>query len=452
MRGTVLVVDDELRVRQSLERVLKENYEVRDAAGGTESLLLLKRERVDVVVLDYYLLDSDAAELIPKIRAVEQPPEIVVISGKAHTREAIECLKMGAFDFVIKPYVTEELLATIANAFHKRALERGRLELLTQTLDRYQIVGSSQLMQRVRREIALYADSAATVLITGPTGTGKELIAHQIHYLSPRSSGPLRIVNCAAVPKELADSELFGHVRGAFTGAIADKPGKVEIADGGSLFLDEIGEMPLELQAKLLRFLESRQFERIGENQMRSADVRIVAATHRNLMDEVAAGRFRQDLFYRLNVCVIRVPGLHEHPEDIPELVAHFSLRTAIRNNRVPKTFSRDAVEELMSRQWPGNVRELLNTVEQALIYFPQETISAFDLRSLSSVSSANSNHLENGTLAEILERTEQEIITRRIALFGGRIDKAAESLGIHRSSIHRKLKTRGEEGDENGG
>lgn len=439
-QDTILIVDDELRVRQSLERILKSSYTVLTAAGGSEALSLLQNHQVDVVVLDFYLLDAKASDLLPKIRRNPVAPEVIIISGKANTKKAVNCLKDGAFDFLIKPYVTEELLVSINNALNKKNLEKHKRNLLDQSIKRFAIIGSSPGMLRLKKDIALYANSSATVLIGGETGTGKELIANQLHYLSPRAAEPLQVINCAAVPKELADSELFGHTKGAFTGAISDKPGKVEIANKGSLFLDEIGEMPLELQAKLLRFLENKEFERIGENKVRCSDVRVIAATHRDLPLQVQQGKFRQDLFYRLNVCSISAPPLDEHREDIRELVENFSRSASINNNRPLKKFSDDAISYLMAREWPGNIRQLKNMIEQAVIYFPDEIITAQDLQNLHG--SATGVNMDDGeaTLQEILEKTEMEIIRSRIAKFDGKMEKAALSLGIHRSSLHRKM------------
>ena len=439
-KDTILIVDDEFRVRQSLERILKNQFNVLTAPGGGDAMKLLDSNRVDVVVLDFYLLDAKASDLLPKIRRLPLAPEVIVISGKANTKKAVNCLKEGAFDFLIKPYVTEELLVSINNALNKKNLEKHKKNLLDQSINRYKIIGSSPGMLKLKEDIERYANSSATVLIGGETGTGKELIANQLHYLSPRAAEPLQVINCAAVPKELADSELFGHIKGAFTGAITDKPGKVEIADKGSLFLDEIGEMPLELQAKLLRFLENKEFERIGENKVRRSDVRVIAATHRDLPEQVKAGKFRQDLYYRLNVCAISAPALKEHIEDIGELVQSFSQYASVNNNRPLKEFTDDAIAYLSQREWPGNIRQLKNMVEQAVIYFQGDKVTALDLQNLHG--SATGVNMDDGeaTLAEILERTEMEIIRTRVAKFGGKIEKAATSLGIHRSSLHRKI------------
>jgi DNA-binding NtrC family response regulator len=441
LENTVLIVDDEVRVLQSLRRILESSYRVLDATSGKEALETLRDEQVDAVILDYYLLDIDAGRLLPLMKKLPVPPEVVIISGKADTKEAVNCLKQGAFDFLVKPYVTEELLATLENALRKRSLETEKRELLRQNLDRYRIIGSSQSMRKLRREIRRYADSTATVLIHGDTGTGKELVAHQLHYLSPKAAGPLQIVNCAAVPKELADSELFGHVKGAFTGAVSDKPGKVEMADGGTLFLDEVGEMPIELQAKLLRFLETKEFERIGENRVRRSDVRVIAATHRDLPEAVRTNTFRQDLFYRLNVCVIAVPPLNDHREDVPELVEEFSRRVGIRNNRPAKRFDESAISLLTGLSWPGNVRQLINLVEQAVIYFPEDVITAKHLADLTATSADRGvTDSTKAPLDAILQQVEEEVIRARLAQFDGCADKAAHSLGIHRSSLYRKL------------
>jgi DNA-binding NtrC family response regulator len=250
----------------------------------------------------------------------------------------------------------------------------------------------------------------------------------------------LQIINCAAVPKELADSELFGHVKGAFTGALNDKPGKVEMADGGTLFLDEIGEMPVELQAKLLRFIETHNFERIGETAVRSSNVRIIAATHRNLREQIRNGVFREDLYFRLDVCSIDVPALADHREDIPELVEEYSKIVSVRNNRTPRQFSPQAIEFLQNLSWPGNVRQLLNLIEQAVIYFQQIVIDQKELELLLRRDTPQIDTGGEGTLAEILERVEADVIMKRLNRYEGKVEKAAESLGIHRSSLHRKM------------
>lgn len=438
-KPTVLVADDERRVLESLEGILKDKYSVLPAESGREVRRFIANEQVDVVILDYYLLDIDASHLLPEILQTEQSPEVIVISGKANTKEAVGCMKLGAYDFKLKPYDVEELLVSIANALRKRKLEFERRRLLNHNLDRYRIIGKSAAMRELRDQIERFADSEATVLIQGETGTGKELVAHQIHYRSGRASGPMQIINCVAVPKDLADSELFGHAKGAFTGALRDKPGKVELAGGGTLFLDEIGDMPLELQAKLLRFLETGEFERIGENKVRKSDVRVVAATHRDLDSAVKEGFFRQDLFYRLNVCTISISPLRDHKEDIPELVEAFSMLAAARHNKPLKRLTDDAVAELIKWDWPGNVRELLHLVEQAVVYFPKEELSSSDLLLLPFFQSREKRDKDDLTLAEIRERAERDAILSRIIKYGGPTEEAAKSLGIHRSSLYRK-------------
>jgi DNA-binding NtrC family response regulator len=437
--ATILIADDEARVRESLKRILAERYLVVAAANREEVLQAAAGGDIDLVVLDYYLSDCDASELLPHLRSGEGAPEVIVISGKANTKEAVASLKLGAADFILKPYEVEELLSSIENALKRRALESERGRLVNNNLERYRLIGSSAAMAEVRRRIKRYAVSEATVLIEGETGTGKELVAHQLHYLSRRAGGPLQVINCAAVPKELADSELFGHARGAFTGAVKDKPGKVELAEGGTLFLDEIGDMPLELQAKLLRFLETGEFERLGENRVRRADIRLVAATNRDLGAMIGDGAFRNDLFYRLNVCRITCPPLREHKEDIPELADAFIRIACARNNIPYKSMTNEALSALIAHIWPGNVRELLHFIEQTIVFFEENLLDARHVRSLMENKDFAAGSGER-TLQDLIDKAEREIIISRLAGCGGRIEQTADSLGIHRSSLHRKM------------
>lgn len=441
-QNTLLIVDDEKMVRDSLSRVLGEIYSVDAAESGAETIRKCERFSYDLIILDYFLNDTDAGDLLPKLMAMTDPPEVIVISGKANINEAVEAVRMGAFDFLVKPFEMDQILTTIQNAIQKKSLLRQRNNLIERNLEKYAIVGNSPAMDEVRLLIRQYAPLDSTVLIQGETGTGKELVAHQIHYLSERAGGPLQTVNCAAIPRELAESELFGFKKGAFTGAQHDKPGKVEDADGGTLFLDEIGEMPYELQSRLLRFLESKEYSRIGENEIRDSDVRVIAATNQNLESAISSGKFRRDLYYRLNACPINIAPLRDRADEIEDLTRHFSLGASQRFNLPMKSFEGAVIALLQTHQWPGNVRELKHIVERCYIRFPAADITPDLLQSLLPGSSEGSGEGHDGSLESLVDDYERGVIIERIRGCGGKLDKAAKSLGIHRSTLHRKLES----------
>ncbi|MEW6486652.1 MAG: sigma-54 dependent transcriptional regulator [Thermodesulfobacteriota bacterium] len=377
----VLVVDDDASLRRVLEyNLAQEGHAVATAASGEEALAALARGRFDLVVTDIKMPGMDGLDLLRRIRADSPDTPVIVITAFGTIETAVEAMKAGAFEYITKPFNRDELKLAAAKALRVRSLEAENVRLRKEVSKKYgfeNIVGDSPPMQRVFRLVEKVAETDAPVLLTGASGTGKELVARAVHYRSRRASRPFLPVNCAAIPRELLESELFGHVKGSFTGAVRDRAGKFEEASGGTLFLDEIGELPVELQAKILRALQEMEVTPVGANQPIRVDVRIVAATNRDLEEEIEEGRFREDLYYRLAVVPIHVPSLRERPDDIPLLVAHF-LKTLAPAGQV--TFTARALEALKRHPWKGNVRELENTVERLLILREKDVLDLPDL------------------------------------------------------------------------
>src|SRR6187431_1405520 len=380
---SILLVDDEPGVRSALGGVLRdEGYEVDAVDSGEACLERLGRQAYDVVVLDIWLPGMDGLATLTRMRERQIDSQVVIISGHGNIESAVRAIKMGAFDFIEKPLSLEKTVLVVRNALRQRDLEAEN-RVLRAKVDRqeqYTMVGESPAMTQLREHVSLAAPTNGRVLILGENGTGKELVARTIHQTSRRKSGPFVEVNCAAIPEELIESELFGHVRGAFTGAVADKPGRFEQAHGGTIFLDEIADMSLKTQAKVLRVLQEQVMERVGGTQRIRVDVRVLAATNKDLPGEIRAGRFRDDLYFRLNVIPISVPPLRERLEDIPLLADHFMAILAREYGQLPKTFEPDAVISLQRYKWPGNVRELRNLVERLMIMVPGDRVSSRDL------------------------------------------------------------------------
>ncbi|HVH08783.1 MAG TPA: sigma-54 dependent transcriptional regulator, partial [Gemmatimonadales bacterium] len=377
MSRRVLVVDDEKGIREALTQLLEyEEIDVRSGASGSAALELYPEFRPHLVFLDVKMQGMDGLETLRKLRELDPHAQVVMISGHGTIQTAVEATQLGAYDFLEKPLDTDRVLLTLRNALAHVDLASENVRLTAEVRAQYEIVGTSRAVKAVIERIEKVAPTQARVLITGENGTGKELVARAIHTLSPRARGPFVEVNCAAIPSELIESELFGHIKGSFTGAIADRAGKFELADGGTLFLDEIGDMSLAAQAKVLRALEDGVIARVGSGKPLAVDVRVIAATNKELRAEIAAGRFREDLLYRLNVVPIEVPPLRERRADVPHLVEHFVARLTERGGLEGKRFDPAAVQRLATYDWPGNIRELRNAVERLLILAPSPVVT----------------------------------------------------------------------------
>ena len=376
----ILVIDDERAIRNTLKEILEmESHEVETAENGRIALDKAKQQQYDIIFSDIKMPEMDGMELLTALREAEIDSPVVMISGHGTIETAVECIKKGAFDFIIKPIDLNRLLITTKNALEKKTLQRSAKVLTKKVSSKYQMIGESPAIQHVRDLINKVAPTDARVLITGENGTGKEVVARLIHAQSNRSAAALVEVNCAAIPSELIESELFGHVKGSFTGAIKDKAGKFEQADGGTLFLDEVGDMSLSAQAKVLRALQENEVTRVGGDKAIKVNVRVLAATNKDLKKEIEAGNFREDLFHRLSVIPIHVPALRDRKEDIPLLVEHFCALICSEQCIAPKTFDQSAMEALQKRDWTGNIRELRNVVER-LIILSGSTITASDV------------------------------------------------------------------------
>jgi two-component system nitrogen regulation response regulator NtrX len=449
VKPTILIVDDEPGVRSSLSGVFRdEGYGVEAVASGEACLERMTRGPVDLIVLDVWLPGMDGLATLARLRERQVDSQVVLISGHGNIESAVRAIKMGAFDFVEKPLSLEKTVLVARNALRQRRLEAENRALRAQVDRTHTMVGESYSMRRLREQVAMAAPTNGRVLIYGENGTGKELVARTLHATSRRRTGVFVEVNCAAIPEDLIESELFGHVRGAFTGAVADKRGKFEIADGGTIFLDEIGDMSLKTQAKVLRVLQEQTMEPVGGTQRIRVDVRIVAATNKDLQSEIRAGRFREDLYFRLNVIPISVPPLRERAEDIPLLADHFMAEFAREYGRRLKTFEPAATAVLQEYPWPGNVRELRNVIERLMIMVPGDSIAAGDLsfldRRAHPRAEAGVTSAERLTLHEARDRFERDLILRTLAEQQGNMSRTAEVLGVERSNLYRKMRTFG--------
>jgi two-component system, NtrC family, nitrogen regulation response regulator NtrX len=447
MKPTILVVDDEPGVRTALTGVLRdEGYAVDAVPSGEDCLDRVTREAVDLIVLDVWLPGMDGLATLARLRERQVDAQVVLISGHGNIESAVRAIKMGAFDFVEKPLSLDKTVLVVRNALRQRKLEAEN-QALRARVDRTQLmVGESETMRQLRDQIAIAAPTNGRVLIYGENGTGKELVARTIHALSRRRTATFVEVNCAAIPEELIESELFGHVRGAFTGAVADRRGKFEIADGGTIFLDEIGDMSLKTQAKVLRVLQEQTMEAVGGTTRIKVDARVLAATNKDLQVEIRAGRFREDLYFRLNVIPISVPPLRHRPKDIALLADHFMAEFAREYGRRIKTFEPDAVSVLERYAWPGNVRELRNVIERLVIMVSGDVITAVDVGFLDPNASrpAPGAPAERLTLHEARDRFERDLILRTLDEQQGNMSRTAEVLGVERSNLYRRMKTFG--------
>jgi len=443
---SILIVDDEPGVRSALGGVLRdEGYEVDAVDTGEACLERLGRQAYDVVVLDIWLPGMDGLGTLARMRERQVDSQVVIISGHGNIESAVRAIKMGAFDFVEKPLSLEKTVLVVRNALRQQSLEAENRALRARVDAQHTMVGESYAMVQLREQVAMAAPTNGRVLIFGENGTGKELVARNIHQLSRRRTGPFVEVNCAAIPEDLIESELFGHVRGAFTGAVADRRGKFELAHGGTIFLDEIADMSLKTQAKVLRVLQEQVMEPVGGSTRIRVDARVLAATNKDLTAEIRAGRFREDLYFRLNVVPIFVPPLRDRQEDIPLLADHFMAMLARENGRRPKTFDADAIVALRQYTWPGNVRELHNVVERLMIMVPGDRISSRDLTFLDQGGvAADARPVDAAAslpLHEARDRFERDYIVRALAAQQGNISRTAEALGIERSNLYRKMR-----------
>jgi len=444
-RPVVLVVDDDPGVRESFRLTLEDHYDVIDVADGPAALDVVRASQVDLVLLDIRLPEMDGIEVLERIKAIDDGIEVILVTAVKTVRTAVAAMKLGAFDYLTKPFEEDELLAVIGRALDKRSLEREVTFLrgeLARTQDADEIVGQHPSLQKLHRLIAQVAGTTATVLITGESGTGKELVARAIHRQGPRSQKPFVAVNPAAIPETLIESELFGHEKGAFTGAYQRKLGRFELAQGGTLFLDEIGALKAELQAKLLRVLQEREIERVGGTRAIKIDVQVIAATNVDLTDAVSRGAFREDLYYRLNVVRVEVPPLRGRAEDIPLLVAHFVRRSSRQFNKRVEALSPEALAALQEYRWPGNVRELQNVIERSVVLAEGPVIQLNDLpldvllpEHRRKVQEADRLPLKSAT-----EDFERQIVLRVLERVKGNQREAARILGLHRNSLARLL------------
>ena len=440
-RTRVLVVDDEPSVLLETSASLKRQYDVLTAPNADEAERILARERVGLLITDLRLPGRDGLALLENAKASHPDLPVIVMSGHGTIEEAVKAIRMGAADFVEKPCGPDRLHVTVERALELKALQREneRLRAITGAGD--EMIGTSAGLDQIRAEIAKVGRTDAKVLVTGESGTGKELVARAIHRASARARGPFEKLNCAALPKDLVESELFGYEKGAFTGATQMKRGRLEASDQGTLFLDEVGDMSLETQAKFLRAIETGEIERLGSTRTISVDARIVAATNKDLSAEIAAGRFREDLYYRLNVVPIHLPPLRQRREDVPLLVAHFAARLGAEHGRPPRQFTREAVDRLTRYSWPGNIRELKNLIERILIMTDGDSVGISEVDDVLPLES------DEGPPSEIKaarDKAERETILATLKQCQWNVTEASRRLGMDRGYLHRKIKRYG--------
>jgi two-component system, NtrC family, nitrogen regulation response regulator NtrX len=449
----VLVVDDEKGIREALQQLLEyEQIEVQACASGSEALQRYPEFRPHLVFLDVKMQGMDGLETLRKLREIDPRAQVVMISGHGSIQTAVEATQLGAYDFLEKPLDTDRILLTLRNALQHVDLASENVRLKAEVHAQYEIVGTSRGVKQVIERLEKVAPTPARVLITGENGTGKELVARAIHLLSSRARGPFVEVNCAAIPTELIESELFGHVKGSFTGAFADRAGKFELADGGTLFLDEIGDMSLSAQAKVLRALEEGVISRVGSGKTQEVDVRVVAATNKDLKAEIAAGRFREDLLYRLNVVPIEVPPLRARRADVPQLVEHFVGQLGRAGGLQPKPFAPEAVQRLAAHDWPGNIRELRNAVERLLILTTGPAVTAQDVERIASVGTsdaaggaeaadvAGAPWMRAATFEAFKQVAERTYILAKLKENDWNVSETARTLEMPRSNLYKKI------------
>ncbi len=448
MSDTICLVDDEPGILKTLSELLEdEGYQVTSAKSGMDALDVIRQDPPDLVFLDVWMPDLDGLEVLKRVRRQFPHMMVIVMSGHGSIETAVQATKLGAYDYLEKPLDSEKITILVRNALHQRKLEEENLNFRIQVERHLQLVGDSSVMNTLREQIAAAAPTHSRVLIFGENGTGKELVARSIHRQSLRHQRPFVEVNCAAIPETLIETELFGHERGAFTGAVAQKRGKFDSADGGTLFLDEIGDMSLATQAKLLRVLQEQQFTRVGGNKLIKVNVRVIAASNKDLRQEIEKGNFREDLYYRVNVLPIEVPPLRARREDIPALTRHFLKIQAEEQGMKLKEITTGALNVLARHDWPGNIRELRNQVERLMIMVPTTPIDVADVLPFMPGSPAGSVTWVSPTeaydsLRDARRAFERGYIAIRLQENGGNISKTAEDLKIERSHLHRKIKS----------
>ena len=436
---SVLIVDDEEGIRETLSGIFQdEGYNVITAGSGEEALKILKEQSPDLVLLDVWLSGIDGVETLQEIKKTNPELPVVIISGHGNIELAVKATHVGAYDFLEKPLSLERVLLVARRALEKRTLEMENRALKEDLTRKLRFIGNSMKMQQLREQIDMAAKSNSRVVIIGESGSGKELVAHILHENSPRAKKPFIEMNCAAIPQELIESELFGHEKGSFTGAFERKQGKFELADEGTLFLDEIGDMSLTTQSKVLRIIETQEFQRVGGSKNIKVDVRIIAATNKDLREEVKKGNFREDLLFRLNVIPIIVPPLRERKEDIPELVDYFLEYFAAEYGQKPKKITPDGLGMLQAYDWPGNIRELKNVIERFVIMNPSNIITA---KNILIGESTRSDYFAFNTLKEARDAFEKDFIAKKLEENNWNISKTSEILDIERSNLHRKIK-----------
>jgi two-component system nitrogen regulation response regulator NtrX len=449
MSKTILIVDDEKSILLSLEGILAdEGFEVQCESSGGAALERIKESIPDLVLLDIWMPGMDGMETLVKIKEAYPTLQVIMMSGHGTIETAVKATKLGAYDFIEKPLSLEKILLAVNNALQYFQLEEEITLFREKEKSRHTITGESRLISDLKEQIKIVAPTDAWVLITGENGTGKELVAHAIHGISRRSRKPMIEVNCAAIPEELIESELFGHEKGAFTGAGSMKKGKIDLANEGTLFLDEIGDMSLKAQSKTLRILQEQKFERVGGSKTIHVDVRVIAATNKNLENEIEQGRFRDDLYYRLNVVPINVPSLRERIEDIPDLVDSFLTDIHVRAGLEEKSISDEALDALKKYHWPGNVRELKNLVERLVIMSRGNTINVqdipFSFNQENRLKEDNGSFMNADSLKDARAQFEKAFIIKKLQEFNGNISHTAEAIGIERSNLHKKIKAYG--------
>jgi two-component system nitrogen regulation response regulator NtrX len=439
----VLVIDDENAIREAIRMTLEyEGYRVDEARGGQDGLDKATKTAYDAILLDIKMPVLDGMEVLENLKDQHVAAPVIMVSGHGDISTAVDCTKRGAYDFLEKPLNRDKLLLTVRNAVRVQKLEEENTELREKKEKEYQLVGEAQMMRDLKTQVERAAPTKATVLITGESGTGKELVAREIHRRSSRANQPFVQVNCAAIPEELIESELFGHEKGSFTGAVRKQTGKFVAADGGTIFLDEVGDMSLRTQAKVLRVLQEGEVEPVGAATVIKVDVRVIAATNKELTEEIRAGRFREDLYYRLNVIPIRTPPLRERRDDIPILGEHFAKLFSEEHNYKGKTFTPAAKKALQDAPWRGNVRELRNMIERLVIMVPADKIDITDLPAEFFRTSGDiiASAMRLSTLQEFKDEAEKAFIVAKLREFGWNVSKTADAIDTPRSNLYKKI------------
>jgi len=437
----ILVVDDEPSILLEIAGTLKRHYDVLTATNAEDAERILAAERVDLLMTDLRLPGKDGLALLESAKSMVPDLPVVLLSGHGTIEEAVKAIRLGAADFLEKPFGPERLQVTAERALELRALRRENERLRERVGGVDEMIGKSKVIEQIRAEIAKVAKTDAKVLVTGESGSGKELVARAIHRLSARARGPFEKMNCAALPKDLVESELFGYEKGAFTGAAALKRGRLEAADGGTLFLDEVGDMSLETQAKFLRAIETGEIERLGATKTISVDARVISATNKDLASEIQSGKFREDLFYRLNVVPIHLPPLRARRDDVPLLAEHFVARLSVEHGRPKRVVTPEAMERLSAYGWPGNIRELKNLIERLLIMTDGETIGPTEVEE---VLPPDSDEGPPSEIKQARDRAERDTILGTLRQCDWNVSEAARRLGMDRGYLHRKIKRYG--------